>query len=121
MSKESAGLTAVVVGLVLLAASMYWSGGSDKVPMGFTEEEAAAYLDAGASLHDKAFQSKPGPGQKKATVSQEELAALKEKFAEQKANLDSTRSTAKLTSWILMGLGLVATVGGLFVVKAAGG
>jgi hypothetical protein len=110
-------LASVIVGLALLGISMYWGATADAPPMTYSDEEAQEYLDTAAKLHDMAFQSKPTGNQKKPLVSAEELTAQRQKYAEEKAAVESARSRTEITRWVLMGAGLVFTVGGLFAYK----
>jgi len=118
-STPSGGLSlaSVVLGLALLGISMYWGATADAPPMTYSDEEAKEYLDNAAKLHDMAFQTRPTGNQKKALVSAEELAAQRQKYEEHKAAVESARSRTEVTRWVLMGAGLVFTVGGLFVYK----
>lgn len=113
-------LTSVVVGLLLLGASIYWSS-SDAPPITYTDEEARAYLQEGGKLHDMSFKTRPVGRAKAPEVSAEELAEQKRKFEAEKANLASARASTSVTSWVMFGSGLVLTVGGLFAHKLTSG
>ncbi len=109
-------LTSVVVGLLLLGASIYWSS-SDAPPITFSDEEARAYLHEGGKLHDMAFKTRPVGRAKEAEVSAEQLAEQQRKFDDEKASLASTRNNTSRLTWIMFGSGLALTVGGLFAHK----
>lgn len=117
MSKETLSLSAMLLGLVLLAASFWW-GNSQEPPSSWSEADAQKYQDTSGSLHEAVFKVRrnskpPKPGDSPA-VSPEELEALQKTFDEQKSELDSARHGRKYTSWIMRGVGIVLTVGGLF-------
>lgn len=120
MSKEYVSLGAMLVGLVLLGCSFWWSS-SDDPPSSWTDEEAQAYLDTGVELHDMTFKVRrngppPKPGDRSA-VTKEEVAAKQKLFDEKQAKLDSARNGRKRSSWVMFGAGVVLTMGGLFVHK----
>jgi hypothetical protein len=116
MSKGAFSIASMILGLVLLGLSIYWAS-SDAPPMGFTQAEAEAYIQEGGRLHDMSFKTKPQGNAKEAEVSAEALEAQRLKYEEQKANLASARSGTQWTRWLLMGFGLIFTVGGLFAYK----
>jgi hypothetical protein len=122
MSKESVGLGTMVLGLVLLIASFWWSGSSDP-PSSWDDKSAQAYYEAGKKLHDMSFQTKrnsaaPRPGEN--TVTAEELAAQKKIFEDQQAVLDGARHGRTRTSWVMFGAGIALTMVGLFATKLSG-
>ena len=120
MTKESLSLGAMVLGLLLLATSFWWSS-STEPPGDWKDEDAQAYLDNGAKLHEMVFKVRRNGPQLKAgsdsTVSDAELAAQRKVFEEQQAKLDGARYGRKRSSWVMFGVGIVLTVGGLFAHK----
>lgn len=118
-STPSGGLSlaSVVLGLAFLGISMYWGATADAPPITYSDEEAKAYLDNAAKLHDMAFQTKPTGNSKTPLVTAEQLAEQRKKYEEQKAAVESARSRTEITRWLFMGFGLVFTVGGLFAYK----
>lgn len=123
MTTETKSLSAIVVGLVLLIVAFFWSGSSTP-PSSWTEEDAKAYIEAGSKLHDMSFSvrkdnEKPRAGDGK--VSREELLAQKAAYEKSRESLESSRSQRKMASWMAFGVGMLLTVGGLFVHKVTGG
>jgi hypothetical protein len=116
MSKETTSLASIVVGIILLGLSIYWAT-SSAPPASYTREDAEAFIREGGRLHDMTFQTKPQGTSGAPAVSAEALEAQRKKYEEQKATLDSARSRTQITRWVLMGAGLVFTMGGLFMYR----
>ena len=113
-SKQSSGLL-IGAGIALLLLSYLLPalvGGR----RAWTEEDARAYSQAGANLHD-ALHS--GAGEHGRAVADEPRAVplkeAEERFAKHKAKLESAQNRGRLTGRILLGLGVICLGIGIVV------